>query len=416
MPKQPKCERAPHTILAFVKYQIIDPNLSKEAVTRCHALRLDTERLSSRRVILPWSKNLTLCLNFFYPRLYPATHLAHIRYSERGRALEVVLRAQQQQKEMAKPKRAPPQPPGSASANPPPYSSNSQGATHATARTSVHPGAASPGPAASVGRQVSPGTSGGPSTSAGIFQATSSASMDGNDAKALDPHFLSLPAGGNKMVRAVLQVDTDEGKFVGEARVRMAALQRFLSMRTDTSADHVDRDSTSSPRGERATNQSGGDDSAARASSDRGRSGAAAAAAGGGGGGGDRDDDDDAGVSSNSRGHETSGQGASLPRPSDASRPSSSSGHGAEGPLANDDGTIRGAQASYLQEAPRGFDSGVAFRDKNWNELVRRPDAKIGPPQVALDEKVSLSEQTSQRKVCARTCALLQYYKMHTHE
>jgi hypothetical protein len=40
----------------------------------------------------------------------------------------------------------------------------------------------------------------------------------------------------------------------------------------------------------------------------------------------------------------------------------------------------------------------VAYRDKNWNELVRQSQNKVGPPQVALDEKVTLSEQSEQRQ------------------
>ena len=157
-------------------------------------------------------------------------------------------------------------------------------------------------------------------------------------------------------MRAVMHVDTDEGTFVGEALVRMAALQRFLSKRADTSGDGGE--GPPSPRQQRDPQ-----DGANRSGADQGTP-------SGSGSGGGRD-----------RG---GGGGA---RPPDGENASIAAGRGPssanDGPVANEDGTIRGAAPSYGQEGPRGLDSGVAYRDKNWKELVRRPDAKIGPPQVS---------------------------------
>eukprot|EP00038_Savillea_parva_P000591 m.97051 g.97051 ORF g.97051 m.97051 type:complete len:654 (-) comp10201_c0_seq1:1809-3770(-) len=183
----------------------------------------------------------------------------------------------------------------------------------------------------------------------------------------LHPDFLSFPPSASKTVRASIRIDADGERYDGEVEVPTRALQNFLARRADaTTPTHASDNINESNRHEDGT---GPNDNGQR----------------------------------NGHQYNEAGTGANTTAPQPQQRRGEQAALRHEpAPMAGPDGTIAGATASFGQEAPRGFDSGVAFRDKNWNDLVRQSQARVGPPQVPLDEKVSLAEQAEQRERQAR--------------
>jgi len=265
------------------------------------------------------------------------------QYRARGVELETYLLSQQ------KPKQAPQRHGGAA---PPPYGTSPQRAQAEPARQQQPPAPAShAAPAASAPAPVTV-------PQAQHVRNRRRAGGAGAASKPLNPNFLSLKPGRTPVVRAELRIEAGGEHFDGVVQVPTKALQHFLSKKADATpgSPAVGGDSGD-----------GGDLAAAGRAGDPGNGGA---------------------------------NGSSKPRDQqgdDKGGPPSKDDGGSK-PVAGDDGAIVGASPKFGQEAPRGLDSGVAFRDKNWNDLVRQSQAEVGPPQVPLDEKVSLAERAQQQK------------------
>jgi hypothetical protein len=303
-------------------------------------------------------------------------------YGARGHALEVLIRQQRHTAPSSSAAAAAPpekqRPPtatsqGSAgedasprrmpSTQPPPYSS-----PHAP-NVSAPQHSPSKKPQQQQQQQHRPAPNGRPAVHAAGRAGSTQVSRPAQS-RQLDPFFLSLPPAGTPTVRAVIHIDAGADQFDGEVNLPTAAFQRFLAKKAEMSqatpaqrdSAEADADPHTPTRGQRTASPTGaGDDRADPAAAAR--------------------NPPDVGRTAQQDGPGTPAD----PRP-------------AVEPAVDADGVIVGARTAFGQEAPRGQDSGVAYRDKNWNDLVRQSQNKVGPPQVALDEKVTLSEQSEQRQ------------------
>ena len=94
------------------------------------------------------------------------------------------------------------------------------------------------------------------------------------------------------------------------------------------------------------------------------------------------------------------------PNPSAAAGGAAAAAAGAHQPApslaadVDEHGRIVGARDDFHQDSsvqrPGAADSGTAYRDKNWNELVRRAQDKVGPKQTPFHERETLADRSAQ--------------------
>eukprot|EP00035_Acanthoeca_spectabilis_P010574 m.186940 g.186940 ORF g.186940 m.186940 type:complete len:658 (-) comp15066_c0_seq7:298-2271(-) len=304
-------------------------------------------------------------------------------YGNRGRAIEVMLRQRgggggaQPAAAQAAPASRPPtkhradvnasrqdEPDRTISSQPPPYTS----ATEAEQRgmeVSQRPQCGVPTPKTEPSRAMQPQRrQSQPPPSHLPSEPQHQSPQRPNQPREIDPHFLSLAPRNAPSARTQLRIEAGSETFTGEVTIPTAALQKFLVRRAEAVVSQPDtKVGQSGPANPRKgpTPNSGAD--------------------GGDGHAGNRTLD-----------HE-----GPSPKPLSTASSSGETVEPAVEPTVNPDGSISGARTAFGQEAPRGFDSGVAYRGKNWNDLVRQSQNPVGPPQVPLQEQVSLAERSEQQ-------------------